>query len=52
MTYTELLQKIRDYTEVDANVFTSTIIDLLKMLNLEFLEISILIITEDMIQLI
>ena len=27
MTYTELLQKIRDYTEVDANVFTSTILD-------------------------
>ena len=27
MTYTELVQKIRDYTEVDANVLTSTIID-------------------------
>ena len=27
MTYTELLQKIRDYTEVDANVLTSTILD-------------------------
>jgi len=27
MTYTELLQKIKDYTEVDANVFTSTILD-------------------------
>ena len=27
MTYTELLQKIRDYTEVDSNVFTSTILD-------------------------
>ena len=27
MTYAELLQKIRDYTEVDANVLTSTILD-------------------------
>ena len=27
MTYAELVQKIRDYTEVDSNVFTSTIID-------------------------
>ena len=27
MTYTELVQKIRDYTEVDANVLSSTIID-------------------------
>ena len=27
MTYTELVQKIRDYTEVDANVLTSSIID-------------------------
>ena len=27
MTYSELIQKIRDYTEVDANVLTSTIID-------------------------
>jgi len=27
MTYTELLDKIRDYTEVDANVFTSTILN-------------------------
>ena len=27
MTYAELVQKIRDYTEVDANVLTSTIID-------------------------
>ena len=27
MTYTELLQKIRDYTEVDSNVLTSTILD-------------------------
>ena len=27
MTYTELLQKIKDYTEVDSNVFTSTILD-------------------------
>ena len=27
MTYSELVQKIRDYTEVDANVLTSTIID-------------------------
>ncbi len=27
MTYTELVQKIRDYTEVDAHVLTSTIID-------------------------
>jgi len=27
MTYAELIQKIRDYTEVDSNVFTSTIID-------------------------
>ena len=27
MTYAELVAKIRDYTEVDANVFTSSIID-------------------------
>ena len=27
MTYDELVQKIRDYTEVDANVLTSTIVD-------------------------
>ncbi len=27
MTYTELVQKIRDYTEVDSNVFTSTIVN-------------------------
>ncbi len=27
MTYNELIQKIRDYTEVDANVLTSTIVD-------------------------
>ena len=27
MTYLELIQKIRDYTEVDANVLTSTILD-------------------------
>jgi len=27
MTYAELLTKIRDYCEVDANVFTSTILD-------------------------
>jgi hypothetical protein len=27
MTYAELVQKIRDYCEVDANVFTSTIIN-------------------------
>ncbi len=27
MTYAELVQKIRDYTEVDSNVFTSTIVD-------------------------
>jgi len=27
MTYAELVQNIRDYTEVDANVLTSTIID-------------------------
>ena len=27
MTYSELVQKIRDYCEVDANVFTSTIVD-------------------------
>jgi len=27
MTYAELVSKIRDYTEVDSNVFTSTIID-------------------------
>jgi hypothetical protein len=27
MTYTELVDKIRDYTEVDANVFTSTILN-------------------------
>jgi hypothetical protein len=25
MTYAELVQKIRDYTEVDANVLTDTI---------------------------
>jgi hypothetical protein len=27
MTYTELVTKIRNYTEVDSNVLTSTIID-------------------------
>jgi len=27
MTYTELIQKIRDYTEVDSNVLTSTIVN-------------------------
>jgi len=27
MTYAELVQKIRDYTEVDANVLTATIVD-------------------------
>ena len=27
MTYNELVQKIRDYTEVDSNVLTSTIVD-------------------------
>ena len=27
MTYNELVTKIRDYTEVDANVLTSTIIN-------------------------
>ena len=27
MTYSELVQKIRDYTEVDSNVLTSTIVD-------------------------
>ena len=27
MTYTELVQKIRDYTEVDSNVLTDTIVD-------------------------
>ena len=27
MTYAELVQKIRDYTEVDSNVFTSTIVN-------------------------
>ena len=27
MTYAELVQKIRDYTEVDSNVLTSTILD-------------------------
>jgi len=27
MTYSELLDKIRNYTEVDSNVFTSTILD-------------------------
>jgi len=27
MTYAELIQKIRDYTEVDSNVLTSTILD-------------------------
>ena len=27
MTYAELVQKLRDYTEVDSNVFTATIID-------------------------
>jgi len=27
MTYTELVDKIRDYTEVDSNVFTSTIVN-------------------------
>ena len=27
MTYAELVQKIRDYTEVDSNVISSTIVD-------------------------
>ena len=27
MTFAELLQKVRDYTEVDSNVFTATIVD-------------------------
>ncbi len=27
MTYAELVTKIRDYTEVDANVFTATIVN-------------------------
>ena len=27
MTYAELVQKIRDYTEVDDNVFTATIVN-------------------------
>ena len=27
MTYAELIQKIRDYTEVDANVLTDTILN-------------------------
>jgi len=27
MTYAELVQKLRDYTEVDSNVFTATIVD-------------------------
>ena len=27
MTYAELIQKIKDYTEVDSNVFTSTILN-------------------------
>ena len=27
MTYAELVQKIKDYTEVDSNVLTSTIVD-------------------------
>jgi hypothetical protein len=27
MTYAELLQKIRDYTEVSSNVLTATIVD-------------------------
>ena len=27
MTYAELITKIRDYCEVDSNVFTSTIVD-------------------------
>jgi hypothetical protein len=27
MTYAELVQKIRDYTETDSNVLTATIID-------------------------
>ena len=27
MTYAELVQKIRDYTEVDANVLTETIVN-------------------------
>ena len=27
MTYAELVQKIRDYTEVDSNVLTSTIVN-------------------------
>jgi hypothetical protein len=27
MTYAELVQKIRDYTETDSNVLTATIVD-------------------------
>ena len=39
MTYTELLQKIRDYTEVGSTVLSDTILMVLfKMLNLEYLE--------------
>ena len=51
MTYAELVQQIRDYTEVDSNVLTSTIeMDLLKMLNGEYLEMSIQITIKDMQQ--
>jgi hypothetical protein len=39
MTYAELVQKIRDYTEVDSNVLTSTIVDgIIVMQNLEYIE--------------
>ena len=49
MTYAELVQKIRDYTETDSNVLTATIVMvLLKMRNGEYIEMLILIITEDM----
>ena len=36
MTYDELVQKIRDYTEVDANVLTSTIVNGIISENAEF----------------
>jgi hypothetical protein len=53
MSYAELLQKVRDYTEVDSNVLTSTIVDgFIEMLNLEYLEKLIMIMQENMQHLI
>jgi hypothetical protein len=53
MTYAELVQKIRDYTEVDSNVLTSTIVDgIIENAELRILRDVDLIIIEDMQQLI